>query len=100
REIVDRVRGTKASDADVDALIQRFADDFDKDAIAKRIRKIAPTVPTELREPTFRIAMDLAFIDHELHGDEDELLELLAECLAITPDRADRIAEEARRAAG
>jgi hypothetical protein len=97
-EVVSWLRGAKISDEDFGPLLERFSKNTDKDAIAKRVRELAPQVAPELRELTFRIAMGLALVDDDAAADEDEMMGHLFEHLGLAEDRAEKVAAEVRAA--
>ena len=62
------------------------------------MKVIAPTVPAELRELAFNIAMGLALVDLDASPAEDALVGILYEGLSLGADRAEAVAAEVRQA--
>jgi tellurite resistance protein len=90
-QILTRVRGTPG---DVDATVSKFAR---TGADAKeRIRALGPTLPTELRESAFKVAIALALVDDDASPHEDALMHVYFEALGLDPARAEALATEAR----
>jgi tellurite resistance protein len=90
-QILTRVRGTPG---DVDAIVSKFAR---TGADAKdRIRALGPTLPTELRESAFKVAIALALVDDDASPHEDALMHVYFEALGLDPARAEALATEAR----
>src|SRR5262245_8745710 len=56
-QLYARVRGVGASEAELDALMQQFARAADGTSPADRVRAIGPTLPMDLRESTWKIAI-------------------------------------------
>lgn len=94
REVVTSVRGKAATVADVDDLLNRFAGNVGPDEIGDRVRVLAPKVPEELRDLTFKIAMALTLVDLDSSRDEEELNDVLIEALGLDADRTDAIVQE------
>jgi tellurite resistance protein len=90
-QILMRVRGTPG---DIDATVQRFAREGG-DA-KERIRTLGPTLPIELRESVFKIAIALALVDDDASPHEDALMHVYFEALGLDPARAELLAKEAR----
>ena len=91
-QILMRVRGTPG---DVDAMVQQFARNGTTDA-KDRIRALAPTLPTDLRESVFKVAIALALVDDDASPLEDALMHVYFEALGLDPARAEALAKEAR----
>jgi tellurite resistance protein len=96
RELMGRVRGQNVSDDDVGTLYQQFTSRLEGSTCADRVRVIAPKLPTDLREPAFRVAMALALIDRDASPHEDELIDVLFQALALDEARAEAVAKEVR----
>ena len=94
REVVTRVRGKAATLEDVDTLLNRFAGNVGPSEIGDRVRVIAPKLPEELRDLTFKIAMALTLVDLDSSRDEEELNDVLIEALGLDADRTDAIVQE------
>ena len=96
-QLVTRVLGVPAGDADVDALIRRFRMKAkNADEAAERVRALGPTLPMELRESAFKIAIGLALADNDASPNEDALMHVFFEALGLDPKRAEELAVEAR----
>jgi len=93
-QLVTRVLGVPAGEADVDALIKRFKRNGDK--AEDRVRALGPTLPMELREAAFKIAIGLALVDNDAAAAEDALMHVFFEALGLDAKRAEELAVEAR----
>ena len=96
RELMGRVRGKDVTDADVAAIYARFTKDLEGTTCADRMKVIAPKLPTELREPAFRIALALALIDRDASPHEDALIDVLFHALELDGARAEALAKDVR----
>src|SRR3954468_14564904 len=63
RQIIASVRGAAPSEDDVSALLDRFGGMIDKREIEERVRTIAKTLPADLRDVAFKLAIGLALVD-------------------------------------
>lgn len=96
RELVVRVRGASASDDEIGALYTRFSERLAGSSCEARVKSVAPTLPAELREPAFRVALALALIDRDANPSEDALIDTLFQSLELDEARAEGIAKEVR----
>jgi NTP pyrophosphatase (non-canonical NTP hydrolase) len=96
RDLMERVRGKAPSDDEIGAVYARFTRQLDASTCADRVRAVAPMLPSELREPAFRVALALALIDRDASPHEDELIDVLFHSLELDLDRAEALAEEVR----
>lgn len=94
KQIISRLRGTKATDADVDALLDKFAGAVEPEEIAARVQKIAPTLPSDLKDIAYKLAVGLGVADMDAHDDEAELQVVLAEALGFDDAKVDALTEE------
>jgi len=94
RELVGRLRGKAASNADVDALLDRFGANVDHAEISERLQTIAPTLPAELRPLAFKLSVGLGVADLDASRDESELQASLAEALGLDEARVDDLTAE------
>ncbi|MBX3209264.1 MAG: hypothetical protein KF764_29800 [Labilithrix sp.] len=92
--LVGRLRGTKPSDSDVDALLDRFAANVDHAEIGERVEKLAPTLPANLRPLAFKLAVGLGVADLDASADESDLQIVLAEALGLDEARVDELTAE------
>lgn len=99
-QIFARVRGVPPGASDVDSLVQRFMRNIDGTSAADRIRALGPTLPTELRETAFKMAIGLALADRDASPKEDALMNVFFEALGLDPARAEALAAEARGSSG
>jgi hypothetical protein len=95
-EIATRVRGRATSPADSASFLKGLS--TDPAAIASRVRSIAPSLPADLRETAFKLAIGLALVDDDASPLEDELVGVLYESLELDPARAESLAAEVRSA--
>lgn len=94
KAIASRLHGKQLSNADVDALLSKFGGTVDHDEIAERVQKIAPTLPTDLRELAFKLAVALSVADLDASSDESDLQVLLAETMGFDDARVDELTAE------
>lgn len=90
-EVIAAVRGKNPSNADVDALLDKFAGATEPDEIAERVRAIAPTMSTEIKQFAFKLAVALSLVDLDASRDEDDLVDVLAEALSIDDETRDSL---------
>ncbi len=102
RELAQAVRGKPVSEAEVAALFELFMGSVKggKDTIAARVRALAPTLPEDLRELAFRVAIGLALVDKDAAAEEDALVGVLFESLGLDEARAEALAHEVRLSFG
>ena len=50
---------------EIDALVARYGGSTTKEAISERVRSIAPSLPGDLREVAFKLAIALALVDDD-----------------------------------
>jgi hypothetical protein len=100
RDVVERVRGEKPTDASFDALVKRFSGTVGKAAIEARVRAIGPKIPSDLREAAFRVTVGLALVDKDGAAEEDALVSVLVAALSLPLARAEALAAEVREAFG
>jgi hypothetical protein len=92
--LVARLRGTATRDADIDALLDRFAGNVDHAEITERVQKIAPALPDDLRPLAFKLAVGLGVADLDASEDETDLQIVLAEALGLDDARIDELTAE------
>jgi tellurite resistance protein len=97
KKVVGAVRGKNATEADVGALVERFAGHVERAEIEARVRQIAPSLPAALREDAFRVGIGLALSDRDADAHEDALMGVFFEALGLTEERAEAIASEVRK---
>jgi tellurite resistance protein len=98
RELMEQVRGTPVSDEDVGQIYSHFTNRLEGSTCADRVKAVAPTLPVDLREQAFRVALALALIDRDASPHEDDLIEVLFQSLELNLDRAEALATEVRAA--
>lgn len=91
KDIASRLRGKPLTNADVDALLDKFGGNVDHEEIAARVQTIAPTLPGDLRDLAFKIAVGLSVADLDASGDESDLQVLLAETLGFDDAKVDEL---------
>lgn len=91
REIVGAVRGTKVKDADIDALLDRFAGNVETAEIAERAKALAPRLSAASKDLAFKLAVALSLVDLDASRDEEDLTDLLAEALGIDDEKRDQL---------
>jgi hypothetical protein len=96
-ELVGCVRGREATKEEVDDLIGRFVVSLQSTRGEDRVRELSPTIPGELRETAFKIAVGLTLVDREENEHEDELVGILAATLGLA-ERSIPLTAETRAA--
>lgn len=97
RAMVDGLRGA-VSEGDFIELLDRFAGPAHPEDIVARVKAIVPSLAAEHRELAFKLAIGLALSDGDAHDDENDLVGVLFESLALDAKRADALASEVRAA--
>ena len=98
RDLVARVRGKATTDDEVGALYTKFTQRLEGSTCIDRVKAVAPNLPSDLREPAFRVALARALIDRDASPQEDDLIEVLFESLGLDATRAEAVAQEVRSA--
>jgi tellurite resistance protein len=62
----------------------------------ERIRTLGPTLPNELKESAFKVAIAIALSDNDASKEEEALMHVYFEALGLDPARAEALAKEAR----
>jgi tellurite resistance protein len=96
RDLVERVRGKAPSEEEIGALYTRFTKALDGSTCIDRLKAVAPSLPNELKEPCFRVALALALIDRDASPHEDDLIDALFHSLGLEEARAEEVAREVR----
>lgn len=85
--IAARLRGKEAlTEPETDELLERFASVLEWKEIEARVNALAPKLPRELHAVIYRLALGLAFVDHDPSEEEDRLHKALGDALALTPE--------------
>lgn len=93
--IAARMRGKPKLEAtEVDALVDQFAHHVEAHEIETRVRVLAPTLPESLHELAYKLALGIAFVDHDPSTEEDRLHGVLGDALGIAPGRRAAISRE------
>lgn len=93
--IAARMNGNSKLDAnEVDAIVDRFAHNVEPHEIETRVRLLAPTLPEELHEVAYKLALGMAFVDHDPSSEEDRIHGVLADALGIAPGRRAALSRE------
>lgn len=96
RDLLGRLRGNVASEADVATLYARFTDRLSGFTCADRVKAVAPNLLPQHRETAFRVALALALIDRDASPHEDALIDVLFNSLGLDGVRAEELAKEVR----
>lgn len=96
-ELVGCVRGREMKKEEVDDLLGRFLMVAQSTRGEDRLRELGATIPGELRETAFKIAIGLSLVDREENEQEDELVGTLAAILGLA-ERSIPLTAEARTA--
>jgi hypothetical protein len=95
KDIVARLRGKKtATDADINALLDRFGGNVEHAEINERVQQIAPMLPQDLRGLAFKLAVGLSVADLDASEAETDLHVLLAEALGLDEAKVDELTAE------
>lgn len=73
------------SPEEVDAYLARFGHNVDWSEIEPRVKTLAGMLPKDLHAVAYRLALGLAFVDHEASEAEDRLHKALGDALDLTP---------------
>jgi uncharacterized tellurite resistance protein B-like protein len=84
--IAARLRGTTITPQDLDAIVGRFAHNVEQTEIEARVRALVPLLEKDLHAVAYRLALGVAFVDHEASEAEDALHKVLGDALGLTPD--------------
>jgi len=71
---------------EVDAYLGRFSHNVDWNEIEPRVKALAASLPKDLHAVAYRLALGLAFVDHEPSEAEDRLHKTLGDALDLTPE--------------
>ena len=97
RELLGAVRGHGATKEEVDELLGGFLMNAQTIRGEDRIRELGPTIPGELREIAFKVAVGLTMVDNEASEQEDQLTGILATTLGLA-ERSITLTAQAREA--
>jgi hypothetical protein len=93
--IAARMRGKdKLQTDEVDALVDQFAHHVEAHEIETRVRILAPTLSESLHDLAYKLALGIAFVDHDPSTEEDWLHGVLGDALGIAPGRRAAISRE------
>ena len=92
-QIVSRLRGKTATDAEVGALMSKFGK-LHQSEIADRVQAIAPTLPRELQAVAFKLAVGLGVADLDATEEESELQAVLAEALGVDDETVGELTDQ------
>lgn len=87
RGIAAKLRGRPVSDADIDAMLDKYAGHVGAEEILARVKAIAPALPAELKPVAFKLAVGLSVADLDANDDETDLQIALAEALGFDDER-------------
>lgn len=97
KELLATARGKHVTREENDRLLQRFVVAAHAQRAPERIRRIAPSVPPELRETAFKVAFGLSLVDRKETPEEDAIVADLATVLGLDAARSAALREEVRR---
>lgn len=84
--IASRLRRRAVSPPELDTLIERFAHNVERAEIEARVRALVPTLDKSLHAVAYRLALGVAFVDHEASVEEDALHKVLGDALGLNPE--------------
>ena len=96
-----RLQGKPSLDrAAVDALVERFAHHVESAEIEARVRTLAPSLPEDLHELAYKLALGIAFVDWDPSKEEDRLHGVLGDAPGIAPGRRAALSREVSLSGG
>ena len=84
--IASRLYGRAVSPPELDGLIERFAHNLEQAEIEARVRELVPSLEKDLHAAAYRLALGVAFVDHDASEQEDALHKVLGDALGLTPE--------------
>ena len=84
--IASRLYGRAVSPPELDGLIERFAHNVEQAEIEARVRELVPSLEKDLHAAAYRLALGVAFVDHDASEQEDALHKVLGDALGLTPE--------------
>lgn len=95
RTVAARLQGKASLDEPaVDALLEKFAHHVESEEIEARVRTLAPTLPEDLHELAYKLALGMAFVDWDPSDEEDRLHGVLGDALGLAPGKRAAISRE------
>jgi uncharacterized tellurite resistance protein B-like protein len=86
--VAARLLGKESLDTkELDALLERFADNVDEEEIGARVKELAPSLSKAHHELAYTLSLGLAFVDHDPAKAEDRLHATLADALGVSRER-------------
>ncbi|MCA9586307.1 MAG: hypothetical protein KC657_13200 [Myxococcales bacterium] len=98
RALVGQVRGASPTDAQVDALLDRFAVHIEPREIEARVRELAPTLPSDVGDLAFKVSIGLGLVDMDESAAESQLHDAFAEALGLSEDKRGALTAEVHEA--
>lgn len=92
--LVGRLQGKAPTTADLDKLLDRYGGNVEFAEIEERVKKIAPTLPDDLKPLAFKLAVGLAVADLDANDEETDLQVLLAEALGFDDAKVGELTAE------
>jgi uncharacterized tellurite resistance protein B-like protein len=92
--IATRLYRRTVSPPELDTLIERFAHNVEQAEIEARVRELVPALDKELHAAAYRLALGVAFVDHEPSVEEDALHKVLGDALGLTPEMRAALARQ------
>lgn len=84
--IASRLYGRLVSPPELDTLIGRFAHNVERAEIEARVRELATTLEKDLHAVAYRLALGVAFVDHEASVEEDALHKVLGDAVGLSQE--------------
>jgi uncharacterized tellurite resistance protein B-like protein len=84
--IASRLKRKAVSTPELDAMIERFAHNVEREEIEARVRELVPMLDKDLHAVAYRLALGVAFVDHEPSEAEDALHKVLGDALDLAPE--------------
>ena len=84
--IASRLYGRTVSPPELDGVIERFAHNVEQAEIEARVRELVPALEKDLHAAAYRLALGVAFVDHDASEQEDALHKVLGDALGLTPE--------------
>jgi uncharacterized tellurite resistance protein B-like protein len=84
--IASRQKRKAVRTPELDAMIERFAHNVEREEIEARVRELVPMLDKDLHAVAYRLALGVAFVDHEPSEAEDALHKVLGDALDLAPE--------------
>jgi hypothetical protein len=94
RDLAGSLKTKVLSDAELDALLDKYAGNVEHAEIVERVKELVPKLSADLREKAFKLSVGLSIADMDQSDVEHDLQDLLAETIGLGQDRVDELVAE------